>query len=334
MFVRTETAFAYTKLFSVCKQRCQEILDLRFGALDHSTSVANAFQTVWSEIKLLDCWPHLDRNSRKKKGLLAEHDRYNDIIKRQIDYLSKSRSKQQFEGISALITQNWDDLGEGEYAAWLDTEYLTKPWELLFYTTSYVPGILPNQNTIASHHPSIKTTAVNQLRVSTGHVLASTLPKILVECAMEIGSEPIQHLAARPVSAEVLEAGVLLCNDDNHFPTHKRKTCRAIRNIQAYYFNQRYYIVRGDNVHGLKVNASRTKTYESSLSGSLKSDEIVENVQLRYLSLHKMTVLDRLPYEHDWYSPLWPWRRSTPSEKSSGVTAKISTRRGSCVLMY
>ncbi|EGZ28043.1 hypothetical protein PHYSODRAFT_471325 [Phytophthora sojae] len=306
MFVRTETAFAYTKLFSVCKQRCQECfgvtLDLQFGSLDHSTSNANTFQTVWSEIKLLDCWPHLDRNARKKKALLAECDRYNNIIKPQLDYLSQSRSKQQFEALSALITQNWDEFGEGEYAAWLDTEYLTEPWHPWFYTASDVPGIIPNQNPIESHHHSIKTTTVNQLRASTGHVLASTLPKILVECAMEIGSESIQHFAAGPVSAEVLEAGVLLCNDDNHFPTHK---CRAIRNIQTYYFNQRYYIVRDDNVHGLKVNASRTKTYESSLSGSLKDDEIVENVQLRYLSLHKVTVLDRLPYEHDWNSPLW-----------------------------
>ncbi|EGZ06831.1 hypothetical protein PHYSODRAFT_384655, partial [Phytophthora sojae] len=74
---------------------------------------------------------------------------------------------------------------------------------------------------------------------------------------MEIGSEPIQHFAAGSVSAEVLEAGILLCND-KRFPTHKHKSRRAIRNIQANFFNQRYYIVRDDNVHGLKVNASRT----------------------------------------------------------------------------
>ncbi|EGZ10246.1 hypothetical protein PHYSODRAFT_338915 [Phytophthora sojae] len=211
-------------------------------------------------IKLLDCWPHLDRNARKKKGLLAEYNRYNDIIKPQLDYLSQSRSKQQFEALSALITQNWDDFGEGEYAAWLDTEYLTEPCHLWFYTASDVPGIIPNQNPIESHHHSIKTTAVNQLRASTGHVLASTLPKILVECVMEIGSESIQHFAAGPVSAEVLAAGVLLCNDDSHFSTHQRKSRRAICNIRTHYFNQRYSIV---------------------------------------------TVLDRLPYERDWNSPLW-----------------------------
>ncbi|EGZ28343.1 hypothetical protein PHYSODRAFT_475914 [Phytophthora sojae] len=121
---------------------------------------------------------------------------------------------------------------------------------------------------------------------------------------MEIGSEPIQHFAAGPVSAEVLEAGVLLCNDDNHFPCNG-PTLAHYFSLHAYYFNQRYYIVRDDNVHGLKVNASRTKTYERSVSGSLKDDEIVENVQFRYLSLHKVAVLDRLPYEHDWNSPLW-----------------------------
>ncbi|EGZ22162.1 hypothetical protein PHYSODRAFT_489161, partial [Phytophthora sojae] len=74
MFVRTETAFAYTKLFSVCKQRCQEFfgvtLDLQFGSLDRSTSIANAFQTVGSEIKLLDCCPISTGMLGRRKGCL------------------------------------------------------------------------------------------------------------------------------------------------------------------------------------------------------------------------------------------------------------------------
>eukprot|EP00644_Phytophthora_capsici_P013517 jgi/Phyca11/115784/e_gw1.29.414.1 len=74
-----------------------------------------------------------------------------------------SRSKEQFEALSELITQNWSDLGEDEYATWLDNEYLTDTWNLWFCTASDAPGIVPNQNPIESHHNTIKTTAVKQL---------------------------------------------------------------------------------------------------------------------------------------------------------------------------
>ncbi|KAG1704636.1 hypothetical protein DVH05_005565 [Phytophthora capsici] len=167
MFVKTETASAYARLFSVCKTRCQDFfgvqLDLTFGSLDHSDAIANEFRENWPDIKLLDCWPHLDRNARKKKGILTDAKNYKDIIKPQLDYLSVSRSKEQFEALSELITQNWSDLGEDEYATWLDNEYLTDTWNLWFCTASDAPGIVPNQNPIESHHNTIKTTAVKQL---------------------------------------------------------------------------------------------------------------------------------------------------------------------------
>ncbi|KAF1782722.1 hypothetical protein GQ600_24299 [Phytophthora cactorum] len=171
---------------------------------------------------------------------------------------------------------------------------------MLFCPVSDGSGIVPNQKPIESHHHTIKATAVNQLRVSTGHVLVLTLPKVMVECAMDNGSETIQHFAAGPVPAELLQAAIELCSDG---PTHKRKSRRPIQSIQTYFFNERYYVIRDDNVHGLKVTAGRTKTYRRSVDGPLKEDEIVENVQLRYLSLHMAKVLDRAPYEHNWSSP-------------------------------
>jgi hypothetical protein len=62
MFVRTETAFAYTKLFTACKERCKMFfggdLELRFDSRDHCDAIANAFKEVWPDIALLHCWPH------------------------------------------------------------------------------------------------------------------------------------------------------------------------------------------------------------------------------------------------------------------------------------
>ncbi|EGZ06483.1 hypothetical protein PHYSODRAFT_531753 [Phytophthora sojae] len=136
-----------------------------------------------------------------------------------------------FEALSDLVTENWAAMGEPEYAQWLDDEYLTDPWNLWFYAASGTPGVVPNQTQIESHHRAIKATAVDHLRAATGHVLAGTLPKILVECAMDIGSDRIRHHASGPVSAEVLGAAVQLCASANHYPNHQRKSQRAINRI-------------------------------------------------------------------------------------------------------
>jgi hypothetical protein len=42
------------------------------------------------------------------------------------------------------------------------------------------PGIVPNQNPIEAHHSAIKKVAAGHLRAATSHVLAMTLPKILI----------------------------------------------------------------------------------------------------------------------------------------------------------
>ncbi|EGZ24112.1 hypothetical protein PHYSODRAFT_480397, partial [Phytophthora sojae] len=122
---------------------------------------------------------------------------------------------------------------------------------------------------------------------------------------MDIGSDRIRHYASGPVSAEVLGAAVQLCASANHYPNHQRKSQRVINRIQEYYFNSDYYVVRDDNLHGLKVNAHRVKTYKASLDGTLKKDEKVENIQLRYLSLHTVEVLDRVTFDHAWDNPSW-----------------------------
>jgi len=196
-------------------------------------------------------------------------------------------------------------LGETAFSQWLQDEYLVDPWNLWFCTASDVPGVVPNQNPIESHHRTIKETAVNHLRAATGHVLAGTLPRVLVECAMDIGSEQIRHFASGPVGAEALQAALLLCAAENHYPTHARKSARFIRDIKEYYFNSRYYVVRDDNLHSLKVTANRTNTYKRSLRGVLRRNEKVENIQLRYQSLHVVKVTKRVPFDHDWSKPSW-----------------------------
>ncbi|GMF30647.1 unnamed protein product [Phytophthora lilii] len=188
MFVRTETIYVYARLFAVVKDCTKDFfigdLEVHYGSMDHSSEIASAFRQIWPDIKLLNCWPHLDRNARQKKGLLTNSQRYDDIIKPQLDYISQSRSFDQFEALSNLVTCNWSTLGETEYANWLEDQYLEDPWDLWFYSASLEPGVVPNQNPIEAFHHAIKAAAARHLRASTGHVLAGTLPRNLALSAM------------------------------------------------------------------------------------------------------------------------------------------------------
>ncbi|KUF77010.1 hypothetical protein AM587_10000661 [Phytophthora nicotianae] len=122
---------------------------------------------------------------------------------------------------------------------------------------------------------------------------------------MDIGTEPIRHFASGPVHSDLLTTALLLCKDDNHHPKHKGKSPRELSNIDRYFFNADPYVVRDDNALGVKVDGFRTRTYKGSLEGVLRRNETVENIPLKYLSLHAVKVMAQFPVRHDWDSPSW-----------------------------
>ncbi|KAJ0391740.1 hypothetical protein P43SY_000860 [Pythium insidiosum] len=77
MFVRTEHEAAHRELFAATREMSQSLfgidLKLRFGSLDHSASIANAYRAVWPDIILLNCWPHLVRKSKEKVFVAMGH---------------------------------------------------------------------------------------------------------------------------------------------------------------------------------------------------------------------------------------------------------------------
>ncbi|POM70348.1 LOW QUALITY PROTEIN: Hypothetical protein PHPALM_13226 [Phytophthora palmivora] len=150
---------------------------------------------------------------------------------------------------------------------WLEEKYLAESWDLWFCSASDAPGVVPNQNPIESHHRTIKATAVSHIRAVTAHNGSDITPQV-------------------PWGLKkILLVAVDLCADANHYPRHKNKSRKFINRIAEYFFNSDN-VVREDNLHGLNVSVIRTKTYINSVNGVLKRNEHVENVRLRYLSLH------------------------------------------------
>ncbi|KAE9015272.1 hypothetical protein PR003_g15821 [Phytophthora rubi] len=309
LFVRAETTLAYNKLFTVVKNFTSDFfggdLNVKFGSMDHSAAIASAFRNIWPDIELLDCWPHLDRKSRGKEGLLSDTQVYKDIIKPQLDQLETARSCEQLFALSELVSQNWREQKQGAYANWFDEQYLTDPWDLWFITASNVAGIVPNQNPIEAHHSAIKKVAAGHLRAAISHVLAVTLPKILIHCGRDKNTEFLWPFASGPVDEKVFQAAKLLSKSGNYYPSHERMSKREITKIDRYFFNSDYYLIHDGNLYGQKVTHARTSLYAKSLEGVLKKDEVVNNIQLAYQSLHAVDILTRESIEHDWASPIW-----------------------------
>ncbi|POM58109.1 Hypothetical protein PHPALM_37291 [Phytophthora palmivora] len=153
---------------------------------------------------------------------------------------------------------------------------------------------------IEAHHRAIKLTAVNHVLAAMGHAVVLTLPKLQVKCAMGFGSDPIRHFVSGPVFADILEKSLNLCEDANHHPRHPQSHTEQSLNLENITSTQT--ITVSEIIMRI---AFRAKVYARSLHGTLRANEAVENVQLRYLSLHCVEIRVRIAYAHDWNSSAW-----------------------------
>lgn len=73
MFVRTESTFAYERMFKALMQYAHEFLDVRVkvcsASIDHADAIASTLESVWPHAEILTCWEHLLRQVHKKSNL-------------------------------------------------------------------------------------------------------------------------------------------------------------------------------------------------------------------------------------------------------------------------
>ncbi|OWY98366.1 hypothetical protein PHMEG_00030885 [Phytophthora megakarya] len=127
------------------------------------------------------------------------------------------------------------------------------PWDLWFITASNNAGIVPNQNPIEAHHSSIKKVAAGHLRVAISHVLAATLPKILIDCGRDRSMISIKTFAPGPINEDIYVAAKALCKSKNHYPRHKGKQSTQLTKSND------YYVVNDENLYGVKVTSPNDK---------------------------------------------------------------------------
>ncbi|KAK1947591.1 hypothetical protein P3T76_001601 [Phytophthora citrophthora] len=231
MFVRTESEVAYKGMFLTAKRFARLFfgidLELKFGSIDCTASIANAFSAVWPDIEILNCYPHLSRKAREKANkLLQEPTFFQSNIWPDIQYMHAARTKEQFEAFAKLFLQYWRDQGEIAYSTWFKKTYLAGVWANWFGVCA-IPGVTPSQNAIeAPGHKAVMR-----------HI-------------------PTGQYSNRPVLAEVIaKARKLLSTSENYYIN--RVTRRKI--VKAIVFNASKYVVGNNNVHGNIVTRDRVK---------------------------------------------------------------------------
>ncbi|EGZ21234.1 hypothetical protein PHYSODRAFT_406216, partial [Phytophthora sojae] len=113
----------------------------------------------------------------------------------QIRQLHLTRSLKQFRALAKRVVKSWRDEGEIELANWLQSVYFTPRWERWSVNSSPVPGFLPTQQPIESHHRVIKVTVTDYKKAPTITVLNSVLPRTLLCDATNLASGPHRHYA-------------------------------------------------------------------------------------------------------------------------------------------
>jgi hypothetical protein len=308
MFVRAESIEAYSNMFKVIIERAHQFFDIRvsvaFASLDHSEAIASAFLQEWPQVKLLTCWPHLMRQARKKRTILADAEAFDTQVKPDLRVLRSARSHEQFVKIASIITDNWTALGHGEYANWFREIYLVDRWSRWHINGAGVAGVIPSQQGIEAHHGAIKKTCAPSTRASTFGVMDGIIPRILRADGELLCPAMVAHFGEGPVPPEMLIKAQRLVENNNNFRRVHKGSGRQ-RRLVAVLFNSSKYIVDGVNSIGSPVTQTRARRYIMSLGGRVASSLSAAEVQFELLSLHRVVIDREMPTGQFTLSPIW-----------------------------
>ncbi|ETP03158.1 hypothetical protein F441_19849, partial [Phytophthora nicotianae CJ01A1] len=306
MSVRTESDLAYEQLFRSLVKYAREFYDIDVGirsaSIDHADDIASALVSVWSQIEILTCWGHRLPQSRKQSKLANENTFIKEWVQPHLRLLHAARSLKQFRALAKRILQPWREKNEGPLADWLESVYLKPRWERWSVGSSSVPGFLPTQQPIESHHRVIKVIVTDFKKAPTISVLNSVLPRVLLYDATNSSSGSQGPL---PLKA-VMKAKDFLIDPQNHQIVTTKSTQRPAR----IFFNSTKSMVQPKNMAGSPVTAARTEQFQRSLRGWLGGEVPILDIQFTFLSLHQVTLhehhlaqMEDLPLQSMWRSP-------------------------------
>nr|KAE8941128.1 hypothetical protein PF009_g9076 [Phytophthora fragariae] len=104
MFVRTESTFAFERLFRALFKYARNFFGVEVAvssaSIDHADGIASALELVWPDVEVLTCWEQLLRQARKHSELTNDKDFIKDQAVPHLRLLhSASRLRNQSRAI-------------------------------------------------------------------------------------------------------------------------------------------------------------------------------------------------------------------------------------------
>ena len=196
----------------------------------------------------------------KEKAVVNQDNRPG--IMRDLHGMHFSTSDKRFNHLGNCFLEKWRPT-EPAYCEWLKKQYLTAPWNSWHVTASHIPGVLPNQNPIESHHLTIKLLSAGQLQAQTMTVLDTIIPNLLRHFGKERTPEVIRHYCAMDhVPSGTFAKAKILMKKDNHLAYSFGTTHR-------YVFNTNEHVVGAFKANELPVTTERVKAEKTLARTSL-----------------------------------------------------------------
>jgi hypothetical protein len=187
----------------------------------------------------------------------------------------------QFQALVKVTLKSWRDVGEDEYAAWFEDQYLTPEWSTWFYASSGLPFCLPSNIPIEIANRYLKEVKLITLHQSTTHLLNVGFPGMLKYDGAKLTGDISWDLGPgfpRPI----LQAAAV-----HHLAGHQFFKIKYDSKT-TYYFNTRTAFGegrRGDTA----ITRERVDSYNNSLTGSSTARQ-TNTFAAKGISLHKVVV--------------------------------------------
>lgn len=159
--VETESYYTYAALFGALRVAAEKLVSgaapvrVLSMSMDHCWSIKNAAEWIFgTQVSVVDCWPHLMRNARKKASKLLTY--FTSTIEPHLHKIHCAGSITVVYDLAIAATREWEGAGYGEYANWFREVYLDGGWSGWWCGASRVPGAGPTNNPLEALNKDIK----------------------------------------------------------------------------------------------------------------------------------------------------------------------------------
>ena len=209
-FCSTECEEAYTHYFSAMQNTPVKLLgmdgtyDPSTLSIDRSPAILNAGVSVWPNIRVIVCWPHVSLYVSKGRFRRYMSDDCSTTTMKQIEddikALHEACGDEAFDFLFQCMAVVGKGEGQATFAKYFKQFYVSGAWGRWHYSASKESGRPCNQNSIESDHSAQKKMLAGDLLKAPPLIVCKKLIPMLLQFEGQRNADPKKWPAGREVS--------------------------------------------------------------------------------------------------------------------------------------